>query len=143
METQFTPGLGLLGGALIGTAAALLLLANGRVAGISGILAGALAPARGDFAWRVAFLLGLPLGASLVTLAAGDPHGFAITARLPLLVAGGLIVGFGTALGNGCTSGHGVCGISRGSRRSIAATGVFMATGALTVFALRHLLGIA
>jgi uncharacterized membrane protein YedE/YeeE len=140
--TPFTPGLGLAGGILIGCAAALLWLANGRIAGISGILARALAPAQGDFAWRVAFLVGLPLGASLVTHAAGDPHGFAITQRGLLLVAGGLLVGFGTALGNGCTSGHGVCGIARGSRRSIAATGVFMATGALTVFVLRHLLGI-
>jgi uncharacterized protein len=143
METQFTPGLGFLGGALIGAAAALLWLLNGRIAGISGILARALAPVPRDFAWRIAFLSGLPLGATLVTLAAGDLHGFAITPRMPLLVAAGLLVGFGTALGNGCTSGHGVCGISRGSRRSIAATGVFIATGMLTVFVLRHGLGIA
>jgi uncharacterized membrane protein YedE/YeeE len=143
METQFTPGLGLLGGALIGGAAALLWLSNGRIAGISGILARALVPVRGDFAWRIAFLSGLPLGAALVTLATGDLHGFAITPRVPLLVTAGLLVGFGTALGNGCTSGHGVCGVSRGSRRSIAATGVFLATGMLTVFLLRRGLGIA
>jgi hypothetical protein len=142
METQFTPGLGSLGGALIGAAAALLWLSIGRIAGVSGILGHALAPASGELAWRIAFLSGLPLGAATVTLIAGDVHGFAITPRVPLLVAAGLLVGFGTALGNGCTSGHGVCGISRGSRRSIAATGVFIAAGMITVFALRHGLGI-
>jgi uncharacterized membrane protein YedE/YeeE len=141
METQFTPLLGALGGALIGGAAALLWLANGKIAGVSGILGRALAPVRGDFAWRLAFLAGLPLGASLVTLASGDLHGFVITRRLPLLVLAGLLVGFGTALGSGCTSGHGVCGISRGSRRSLAATGVFMAAAVLTAFVVRHGLG--
>jgi uncharacterized membrane protein YedE/YeeE len=143
METQFTPGLGLLGGMSIGASAALLWLSIGRIAGVSGILARALPPMRGDFAWRVAFLSGLPIGAALVMLTAGDLHGFAITASLPQLVAAGLLVGFGTALGNGCTSGHGVCGVARGSRRSIAATGVFLATGMLTVFVLRHGFGIA
>jgi hypothetical protein len=141
--TPFTPLEGILGGALIGLASALLLLTDGRVAGISGILSRALAPERGDFAWRAAFLLGLPLGATAVIRATHDLHGFAITASWPLLVAGGLLVGFGTALGNGCTSGHGVCGIARGSRRSIAATCTFMATGVITVFLLRHLLGAA
>jgi uncharacterized protein len=143
METPFTPWLGIAGGASIGAAAALLWLLIGRVAGVSGILARALAPARGDFAWRIAFLLGLPVGASLVTIAVGDRHGFALTTRTPWLVAGGLLVGFGTALGNGCTSGHGVCGIARGSRRSIAATSMFMVTGVLTVFVWRRLLGLA
>lgn len=143
METQFTPGLGLLGGASIGAAAALLWLMIARIAGVSGILARALVPVPGDFAWRLAFLAGLPLGATLVTLAAGDLHGFAITPHMSLLVAAGLLVGFGTAFGNGCTSGHGVCGISRGSRRSIVATGVFIATGMLTAFVLRHGLGVA
>jgi uncharacterized membrane protein YedE/YeeE len=141
METQFAPLLGTLGGALIGCASALLWLVNGRIAGISGILGRALTPVRGDFAWRLAFLIGLPLGASAVTLAAGDLHGFVITPRVPLLVLGGLLVGFGTALGSGCTSGHGVCGIARGSRRSLAATAVFMAAGVLTVFVMRHGLG--
>lgn len=139
--TPFTPVEGVLGGALIGLAAALLLLADGRVAGISGILARALPPIRGDFAWRLAFLLGLPIGAALVIRASHDVHGFAITASWPLLLGGGALVGFGTALGNGCTSGHGVCGIARGSRRSIAATGAFMASGGITVFVMRHLLG--
>lgn len=141
IATSFTPGLSLLGGALIGLAAAALLLADGKVAGVSGILARCLAPQRGDFAWRVAFLCGLPLGATLVIQLTGDAHGFAITQSLPVLVSGGLLVGFGTALGGGCTSGHGVCGLARGSQRSLAATLTFMAAGALTVFAARHLLG--
>jgi uncharacterized membrane protein YedE/YeeE len=139
--TPFTPLEGLLGGALIGLAAALLLFTDGRVAGISGILARVLVPVRGDFAWRAAFLLGLPLGATLVIRATHDLHGFAITASWPTLLLGGLLVGFGTALGSGCTSGHGVCGIARGSRRSIAATAVFMAAGVATTFVLRHVLG--
>ena len=141
--TPFTPLEGLLGGALIGLASALLLLTDGRVAGISGILSRALVPERGDFAWRAAFLLGLPLGALAVIRATGDAHGFAITPHWPVLAAGGLLVGFGSALGSGCTSGHGVCGIARGSRRSIAATCTFMATGVATVLVVRHVLGAA
>jgi uncharacterized membrane protein YedE/YeeE len=137
----FTPLAGLLGGALIGLASAALLLANGRIAGVSGILGRCFLPERGDIAWRLAFLAGLPLGAALATRLAGDVHGFAITGSPVLLVAGGLLVGFGTQLGSGCTSGHGVCGIARGSRRSIVATLVFMATGAITVFVMRHVLG--
>ncbi|HEY8121178.1 MAG TPA: YeeE/YedE family protein [Myxococcota bacterium] len=143
MATPFTPLEGILGGALIGLASALLLVTDGRVAGVSGILSRALAPERGDFAWRAAFLLGLPLGATAVIRATHDLHGFAITASEPLLIVGGLLVGFGTALGNGCTSGHGVCGIARGSRRSIAATCTFMASAVLTTFVFRHLLGAA
>ena len=142
MEAHFTPGLGLLGGALIGLSAALLLLADGKLAGVSGIFARALVPARGDFAWRACFLLGLPLGASAVLVFVGDAHGFAIARGLPRLLIGGLLVGFGTALGSGCTSGHGVCGIARGSRRSLAATLVFMASGIATVFVARNLLGL-
>ena len=145
MATEFTPLAGLLGGALIGLAAALLLFTNGRVAGVSGILSRALTltPARGDFAWRLAFLAALPLGAALMIRATGDTHGFAITRSWPLLIAGGLLVGFGSAHGNGCTSGHGVCGIARGSRRSIAATATFMASAVITVFVLRHALSAA
>jgi len=136
--TPFTPLEGLLGGALIGLASALLLWTDGKVAGISGILSRALVPTRGDFAWRLAFLVGLPLGAALVVRATSDVHGFAIT-----LIAGGLLVGFGTALGNGCTSGHGVCGIARGSKRSVAATATFMASAIAATFVLRHVLGAA
>ncbi|OJH39352.1 YeeE/YedE family protein [Cystobacter ferrugineus] len=131
----------LLGGALIGLSASLLLLANGRVAGISGVVGSLLAPVHGDIAWRVLFFGGLLTGGLL--LAWLRPASFAAPASLnpggvALLVAAGLLVGFGSRLGNGCTSGHGVCGISRGSARSIAATLTFMATGILTVFLARH-----
>jgi uncharacterized membrane protein YedE/YeeE len=136
-----TPLAGAAGGALIGLATAGLLLALGRIAGISGILGGALARERGDLGWRLAFLAGLPLGAWLATLATGDLHGFAITAQPALLVSGGLLVGIGTQVGGGCTSGHGVCGLARGSPRSVAATAIFMATAAVTVFVVRHVLG--
>ena len=141
MQTTFTPIAGLVGGVLIGVASAGLLLANGRIAGVSGILAQSLFASAGERGWRVAFLLGLPLGAWLAAQWTGDAAGFSITPRPLLLVAGGLFVGAGTQLGGGCTSGHGVCGMARGSRRSIAATGTFMLTAAATVFALRHLFG--
>ncbi len=135
--TSFTPLASAAGGALIGAAAALLWLTLGRIAGISGILAGTLAPDRG---WRLAFLAGLigaPLGWALL---AGAPE-LQITATPLTLIAAGLLVGFGTRLGSGCTSGHGVCGLARLSPRSMAATGIFMATAAAVVFAMRHLLG--
>lgn len=133
----------LLGGALIGLSASLLLLANGRVAGISGVVGSLLAPVRGDIAWRGLFFAGLFTGGLL--LAWLRPGAFAAPAALntggvALLVVAGLLVGFGSRLGNGCTSGHGVCGISRGSARSLAATLTFMATGVLTVFLARHVL---
>lgn len=139
--TEFTPVSGTIGGLLIGLAAAVLLLGTDRVAGISGILGQALWPgARGERSWRVAFLVGLPLGAALVSIVTG-PLVTHIEAAPAVLVVAGVLVGFGTRLGNGCTSGHGVCGISRGSRRSIAATLTFMAVAGLTVFVTRHLLG--
>lgn len=138
---SFTPGWSLAGGVLIGIASAALLFADGKIAGVSGILGRALAPEPGDLAWRIAFLGGLPLGATLVIWLTGDPHGFSISDRFPVLVAGGLLVGFGTSLGGGCTSGHGVCGLARGSKRSLVATLTFMAAGALTVFVARHVLG--
>jgi uncharacterized membrane protein YedE/YeeE len=143
MQTSFTPLTGLVGGALIGLASAGLLLANGRIAGVSGIFARSLFASGTERIWRLAFLAGLPLGAWLVMQVAGDASGFAIARSPARLVAGGLLVGFGTQLGGGCTSGHGVCGIARGSRRSIAATAIFMLCAALTVFAGRHLLGAA
>ncbi|QDE84006.1 YeeE/YedE family protein [Myxococcus xanthus] len=133
----------LLGGALIGLSASLLLLANGRVAGISGVVGSLLAPVRGDVAWRVLFFAGLLAGGLLLSwLRPGSfPAPSAPSAGgLWLLAGAGLLVGFGSRLGNGCTSGHGVCGISRGSVRSIAATLTFMATGVLTVFLVRHVL---
>jgi uncharacterized membrane protein YedE/YeeE len=139
--TEFTPVSGTIGGLLIGLAAAVLLLAAGRVAGISGILGQAIWPMTpGERSWRVAFLLGLPLGAALVSFVTG-PLVTHIDATPAVLVVAGVLVGFGTRLGNGCTSGHGVCGMSRGSRRSIAATLTFMAVAGLTVFITRHLLG--
>ena len=141
METTFTPWAGLAGGALIGLASALLLLADGKIAGISGILGRSLFPNTGDLGWRLAFLVMLPVGAWLATRATGDAMGFAITGSPALLVAGGLLVGVGTQVGNGCTSGHGVCGMARGSQRSIVATLTFMATGIATVYVLRHVAG--
>jgi hypothetical protein len=142
LEVTFTPASASIGGALIGLASAILLLANGRIAGISGILGQALWPSPGESRiWRLAFLIGLPVGASLSGLWSG-----ALTVQIaasPLaLVAAGVLVGFGTRLGSGCTSGHGVCGISRGSPRSIAATATFMAVGGLCVFVVRHMLGV-
>lgn len=132
--------LSLLGGTLIGLSASLLLLANGRVAGISGVVGSLLAPVRGDIAWRVLFFAGLLTGGLL--LAWLRPVSFAAPvslsgSRAVLMVVAGLLVGFGSRLGNGCTSGHGVCGVSRGSARSVAATLTFIATGILTVFLAR------
>ena len=133
---------GLAGGLLIGTAAALLLLGNGRIAGISGILGGVLArvPEMRGQAEGLAFLAGLIGLPALYALTAGAPA-IIVTASAPLLVAGGLLVGFGTRLGSGCTSGHGICGLSRLSPRSLVATGVFMGAAAAVVFVLRHLIG--
>jgi uncharacterized membrane protein YedE/YeeE len=141
--TEFTPGPALLGGALIGAASAWLLLADGRIAGVSGILGGLLRPAAGDRGWRLAFLLGLPAGFVVHAWLRGAPAPVQIEAPTLQLVAAGLLVGFGTRLGSGCTSGHGVCGMARGSPRSIAATVTFMALGFATVFVVRHLLGAA
>jgi hypothetical protein len=129
---------GLLGGLLIGAAAAILLIGNGRIAGISGILGGVLGGRQ--LAEGGAFLAGLIGLPALHALALGAPA-ITVTGSVPLLLAGGLLVGFGTRLGGGCTSGHGVCGMSRLSPRSLAATGIFMAVAAATVFATRHLIG--
>jgi uncharacterized membrane protein YedE/YeeE len=133
----------LAGGVLIGLAATALLWLNGRVAGISGITAGALFPQRGETAWRYAFLLGLiTAGAfALHWLPASAPSRIGFPPIL--LVVGGLLVGVGTRLGGGCTSGHGVCGLGRLSLRSLVAVGVFMSTAVLTTFIVRHLAGIA
>lgn len=133
----------LAGGLLIGSAAGLLLILSGRVAGVSGLAAAALRIADRGPPWlqAVGFIVGLQAGALAVAMAAGVPA-ITITSSVPLLIAGGLLVGFGTRLGNGCTSGHGVCGLARLSPRSIAATSVFMAAGIATVFATHHVLGI-
>jgi uncharacterized protein len=138
---HFTPGTSLLGGALIGAAASLLLLGCGRIAGISDIVGGLLRSIDAGAVWRVLFLAGLVLGGAILGFAA--PGLVQMTAPPPLatVLAGGLLVGFGTSLGRGCTSGHGVCGLSRGSLRSLVATLTFMATGACTVWLVAHLAG--
>jgi len=135
---NFTPWSALAGGLLIGLSAATLLLFNGRVAGISGILGGLLPPAPRDTAWRVWFLLGLAAAPLAYALAAPLPP-VRIDADVATLAAAGLLVGFGTRYGSGCTSGHGVCGLSRFSPRSMAATASFMLAGFATVFITRHL----
>jgi uncharacterized membrane protein YedE/YeeE len=137
---NFTPAAALVGGLLIGIAALLLLLLNGRIAGVSGIVGGLFRAGSGDRAWRTLFLLGLVVGAGAYRLLGFPPASIHIDASWPALIAGGLLVGFGTQLGHGCTSGHGVCGIARLSPRSIAATLVFMVSAAVTVFITRHLL---
>ena len=138
---EFTPGSALAGGALIGLAAAMFVLLNGRVAGISGVIGGLLMPVKGDVAWRAVFVLGL----------VGAPWVYALFAALPqpridasyaALVVAGLLVGVGTRYGSGCTSGHGVCGLARLSPRSLVATVAFMAAGFATVFVARHVLGV-
>jgi len=136
--THFTPWASLVGGALIGLAAAMLALLNGRVAGISGIVGGLLVPRRGETAWRLAFVAGL-LAAPLAMLLFGKPPAPRIDAGFGLLVLAGLLVGAGTSYGSGCTSGHGVCGLSRLSPRSLVATAAFMGAGIVTVFIARHL----
>ena len=136
---HFTPWTSLAGGVLIGAAAAMFLLLNGRVAGISGILGGLLHPSAGDIGWRVAFIAGLVAAPLLYQLATPLPT-VQIDADTGLLVAAGLLVGVGTRYGSGCTSGHGVCGLSRLSPRSLVATAAFMAAGFATVFIVRHLL---
>ena len=137
---NFTPVSGLVGGLLIGLAAALLLLLNGRISGISGIVGGLVIPKSSDAGWRAAFVAGLLLGASIYMLTTGGAIPVTMQASLPVLVVAGLLVGFGTRLGSGCTSGHGVCGIARLSSRSIVATAVFFGVAMLTVFLTRHVL---
>lgn len=138
--TAFTPYSALAGGALIGLAAAMLAMLNGRIAGIAGIVGGVLNPKRGEVGWRSAFIIGLLLAPAAWLLVTSLPE-VRIDAGYPMLIVAGLLVGISTRYGAGCTSGHGVCGISRLSPRSILATIAFMATGFATVFVLRHLIG--
>ncbi|WP_222622920.1 YeeE/YedE family protein [Ramlibacter cellulosilyticus] len=137
---HFTPWASLAGGVLLGVASAAFILFNGRILGISGIVGGLLGPKPGDAGWRIAFLLGML--AAPFTFALLAPAGFLAAPRIDAgygaLVAAGLLVGFGTRHGSGCTSGHGVCGLSRLSPRSLVATLAFMAAGFLTVFLVRH-----
>ena len=143
METEFTPFVSLLGGALIGLSAVVLLATHGRIAGISGIVSRMLPPtfAKAGLPQGIIFLVGLLLAAPLWIVVTGTAPVQVVSKNELLLVAAGLLVGFGSVIGNGCTSGHGVCGISRGSARSIAATMTFMATAFVTVFVLRHVVG--
>ena len=138
--THFTPLTALSGGILIGLAALLFLLIQGRVAGISGILAGLLAPATPDTGWRWRFIGGLGVGGALGFWLLGLPAPELGQVSWHWLLVGGLLVGFGAKLGNGCTSGHGICGIGRLSVRSIVATLLFMLAGMVTVFIMRHVL---
>src|SRR5690349_17918478 len=136
---HFTPWTSLAGGVLIGIAAAMLVLLNGRIAGISGIVAGLLRPRRAELGWRLAFIAGL-FAAPLMVRLASSLAAPRIDAGFGTLVVAGLLVGAGTAFGSGCTSGHGVCGLSRLSPRSLVATLAFMAAGIATVFVARHAL---
>lgn len=139
--TEFTPWSALLGGTLIGLASAALLLLSGRIAGVSGITAGLLPLERGATGWRLAFLAGLVIGVGVYGALGGGLDEIHVAAGWPVIIIGGLLVGFGTQLGSGCTSGHGVCGLSRLSPRSIVATLLFMGGAGVTVFLLRHVLG--
>jgi uncharacterized membrane protein YedE/YeeE len=138
----FTPLSALVGGGLIGLAASALYAVIGRIAGVSGIVGGLLRAGDAERAWRLLFIAGLVAGAGATGLVVGTPV-LRIEAPWPVLVIAGLLVGYGTQLGNGCTSGHGVCGIARFSSRSIAATAVFMVAAALTLFIVRHVVGTA
>ena len=137
----FTPWSSLAGGERLGIAPAMFILLNGRIAGISGVLGGLLKPVKGDVAWRLAFVLGL-VGAPLAYLLFDNVPSLQIDAGYAALVVAGLLVGVGTRYGSGCTSGHGVSGLSRLSPRSLAATAAFMGAGFLTVYVARHLFGL-
>ena len=139
---NFTPYSALFGGLLIGFGATIMLLLNGRITGVSGILSGLLAPVKGDNLWRLCFLFGMVAGAGIFVKL--FPESFIPRTNFPLelLIIAGFLVGLGTRLGNGCTSGHGVCGIARLSTRSIIATLVFIFSGGVSVFIIRHIIGI-
>lgn len=139
--SNFTPVSALIGGALIGLAAAIYILGLGRVAGVSGILGSLLRPRSSEAPAQLAFLAGLIAAPLLMGVAGVKLPAVSIDASLPVVIAGGLLVGFGTRLGGGCTSGHGVCGIARLSTRSLTATMLFMAAGAAVVFIARHVIG--
>jgi uncharacterized membrane protein YedE/YeeE len=138
---NFTPFASLCGGILIGLSASAMLLLDGRIAGISGILAGVLRPIDGDTVWRVCFLGGLVAGGLLLRVLLPSAFDFGLIRPYRMLIIAGLLVGFGTRLSSGCTSGHGICGVCRLSPRSLAATVTFIATGALVVFLINHQMG--
>jgi len=130
-----------IGGTLIGTAAVMMMRFNGRIAGVSGILSGVFTQSSNDRLWRVLFLIGLVIGGAQPVLLLGMDKPDKPIASIALIVVAGLLVGLGTGLGSGCTSGHGICGMARLSKRSLVAVLVFMATGAISVYVLRHILG--
>jgi uncharacterized membrane protein YedE/YeeE len=141
--TEFTPLSSLIGGGLIGCAAVLLMATNGRVAGISGILSGMVPPtSRKEWSVQLAFVAGLILAPLAYQVATGVPISQTVSSNLLIMGTAGFLVGFGTVLGSGCTSGHGVCGLARLSRRSLAATATFLATAIVTVYVTRHLIGV-
>ena len=142
--TEFTPYSGAAGGALIGLAAVILMASAGRIMGATGIFRGLLTMRFDDgFQWRLIFIVGLLLGTAWTGLFTGAAHSISFVSSNLMIVIGGILVGAGTTLGNGCTSGHGICGISRFSVRSIIATCVFMVVAIITVFIVRHVLGAA
>jgi hypothetical protein len=142
METVFTPFASLGGGLLIGLGAVLLMLSLGRIFGATGILSGAvLVENRQEMSWRIAVILGMILAPVLIFAVTGAMPALTVPVSPMMIVIGGVIVGFGASLGSGCTSGHGVCGLSRLSIRSLVAVPTFMATAAITVFVIRHVLG--
>ncbi len=138
---NFTPVASLIGGIFIGLSASAMLLFNGKITGISGIVAGLLSPTKSDIVWRAAFVAGLLTGGLILKLFSSQGFEIGVVRSGVAFVLAGLLIGFGARLGSGCTSGHGVCGISRFSKRSIAATATFIATGAAVVYVVNHLLG--
>lgn len=142
METTFTPLAALVGGSLIGLSAVLLMATLGRIMGATGVVGGLLGPASlSDWTWRAVLVAGMATGPLVYWLLTGSAVVVQVTEPLPVLIIGGLVVGFGASVGAGCTSGHGVCGMARLSVRSVAATLTFMAAAGLTVFVVRHVLG--
>nr|WP_068088242.1 YeeE/YedE family protein [Pseudovibrio stylochi] len=141
--TEFTPINALIGGALIGFSAVILLVVNGRIAGISGILSRIMVPAHNkeELPWEISFVIGLLLAPILYFFLTDTSANVAVSANWWVVGAAGLLVGFGAVIGGGCTSGHGVCGLTRFSKRSMAATASFMSTGAITVYFLKHVFG--
>lgn len=138
---NFTPVSALIGGLLIGFAAVILLLFNGRIMGVTGITGGVLQPRRNDFVWRLMFLASLATAPVLYSWAMAEPLAVEVTGSLPALIAGGFLVGFGACVGSGCTSGHGVCGLGRLSKRSLTVTVTFMITSIATVYVMHHMIG--
>lgn len=138
---NFTPQSALIGGLIIGVAATALMWLNGRIAGISGILGGLLPPEKGDTDWRLAFVIGLVVGGLAFAYGGGDMSAITVEADTATLIGAGLLVGFGTRLGAGCTSGHGVCGIGRMSRRGITSTVIYIGVAMITVYITHHVMG--